>query len=254
MHPNVQALFDHPVASLAVVGNLVLIESLLSVDNAAVLATLVLDLPPHQRPKALRYGIVGAYFFRGLALLFSSLLISIWWLKPIGGLVLLALAGQFFREKAAGPAAIDLPPPDPTQHWLYRLTRGAMGQFWGTVVVVELMDVAFSVDNVFAAAAFSRNLLLIWLGVFIGILAMRFVAGAFVRLMEKFPFLETTAYLTIAVLGLKLLASLVGHFRPDSPAGRFLESPAADWAVSVLTVLIFGLPVLVTVARERRQP
>ena len=81
-----QDIINHPGASLAIIGNLIIIESLLSVDNAAVLATMVMDLPKEQRDKALKYGIWGAYFFRGLAMIFASVLITIWWLKPIGGL------------------------------------------------------------------------------------------------------------------------------------------------------------------------
>ncbi len=86
LHPYVQQIIANPVASLAVVGNLVIIESLLSVDNATVLATMVSDLPPAQRSKALRYGILGAYLFRILCLVFASYLIRFWYLKPLGGL------------------------------------------------------------------------------------------------------------------------------------------------------------------------
>ena len=53
MQELLQQIIDNPLASLAVVGNLIIIESLLSVDNAAVLATMVMDLPKEQRYKAL---------------------------------------------------------------------------------------------------------------------------------------------------------------------------------------------------------
>ena len=75
MIQDIQQILDNPLAALALVGNLVIIESLLSVDNAAVLATMVGDLNPEQRKKALRYGIFGAYLFRGLCILFASYLI-----------------------------------------------------------------------------------------------------------------------------------------------------------------------------------
>lgn len=77
MNDLVQQILDNPIASLAIVGNLIIIESLLSVDNAAVLATMVRDLPKEQRNKALKYGIIGAYVFRGLALLFAAYLIQV---------------------------------------------------------------------------------------------------------------------------------------------------------------------------------
>ncbi len=73
-------------AAAFVVVNLIIIESLLSVDNAAVLGTLVMDLPRSQRAKALRYGIIGAYFFRGVCLLLASWIINFAWLNALGGL------------------------------------------------------------------------------------------------------------------------------------------------------------------------
>src|SRR5205823_1632220 len=95
-----------------------------------------------------------------------------------------------------------------SQSWIYRRTLGLFGKFWATVALIELMDLAFSIDNVFAVVAFTNNLVIICAGVFIGILAMRLVAQAFVLLMGKYPFLETAAFLIIGILGLKLLLSL----------------------------------------------
>lgn len=244
-----QQIIDNPVQSMAVVGNLIIIESLLSVDNAAVLATMVMDLPKEQRAKALRYGIIGAYVFRGICLIFAAFLIKIWWLKPLGGLYLLYLAYDYFRSKNTEKSDDDT--IDKKSNWLYRVTVGKIGVFWATIVLVELMDLAFSIDNVFAAVAFSDNLLLICFGVFIGILAMRFVAQGFVKLMEKYPFLETCAFLVIAILGLKLMASLIEHFYPDTAISKFLGSHAADWGVSLITVSIFFLPILYSFAFKK---
>ena len=242
MLADIQEIIQNPVASLVIIGNLIIIESLLSVDNAAVLATMVMDLPKEQRQRALRFGIFGAYFFRGLCLLFATFLIQIWWLKPLGGLYLLWLAIDYFKGKSTPKKEDDL--LDKKQHWLYRVSLGWMGQFWATVFLVEVMDLAFSIDNVFAVVAFSENLVLIWVGVFIGILAMRFVAQWFVRLMGKFPFLEPAAFLVIAVLGTKLMLSLVEHYYPASAFSHFLRSHEADWGISFVTIMIFIVPVL----------
>ncbi|MEA5138987.1 TerC family protein [Arcicella rigui] len=229
-------------AAALIIGNLVLIESLLSVDNAAVLATMVMDLSPENRKKALKYGIIGAYFFRGICLIFASYLVQVWWLKPIGGLYLLFLTYDYFKKEATPQENDDL--LDKKSNWFYRVTLGALGPFWATVFLVEVMDLAFSIDNVFAAVAFTDNLVLICIGVFIGILAMRFVAQAFVKLMEKYSFLETAAFLVIGVLGLKLTLSLVSHFAPENSIALFLESEEADMYISILTVGIFGLPII----------
>ncbi|TFF36344.1 TerC family protein [Mucilaginibacter psychrotolerans] len=231
-------------AGLLIILNLIVIESLLSVDNAAVLATMVIDLPPKQRSRALKYGIIGAYVLRGVCLFLAAWLVKIWWLKPLGGLYLMYLAFDYFKGKLQTKEAGEEESVDKEKNWLYKSTVGLIGTFWATVALVELMDLAFSIDNVFAAVAFTDHVFLIYVGVFIGILAMRFVAQAFVKLMEKFTFLETVAFIVIGVLGIKLTSSLYIHFQPETPFSKFMEGETADIAVSVFTVAIFLIPVI----------
>ncbi len=261
-----EQIANKPWTSLGVVVNLILIESLLSVDNAAVLATMVLDLPKDQRPKALRYGIIGAYLFRGVSLLFAAVLISIWWFKPLGGLYLLFLAFRYFFRKKREFESPQEEIREQKRSWLYRKTLGALGPFWATVVMVEVMDAAFSIDNVIAANAYSRNIILIWTGVFIGILAMRFVAQGFVKLLEKYPFLEACAYTVIGLLGLKLTLAGLNHFYPCSKFAEFMDGPNecliqrglpipegehpmvwGDVLTSGMSLVIFFLPVLTSI-------
>ncbi len=240
-----QQIANNPLPSLLVIGNLIIIETLLSVDNAAVLATMVMDLPPKQRAAALKYGIIGAYFFRGICLFFASFLVQIWWLKPIGGLYLLYLVWGWLRGRKTPQKEDDY--FDKQSNWLYRSVSGPLGVFWSTVLLIEMMDLAFSIDNIFAAVAFTDNLVLICIGVFIGILAMRFVAQGFVGLMERYPFLETCAFMVIGLLGLKLSLSAVEHFYPEIAFIRFMEGSDGDIITSGVTVAIFVVPVLASV-------
>lgn len=235
-------IINNPGVALAVIGNLIIIESLLSVDNAAVLATMVMDLPEDQRKKALKYGIWGAYFFRGLAMIFASVLIEIWWLKPLGGIYLLYLVYDYYKGKKTPTHEDDI--IDKKSNWLYKATVGTLGNFWATVCLVELMDMAFSIDNVFAAVAFSKNIILVCIGVFIGILSMRFIAQWFVKLMEEYSFLETAAFIVIGILGVKLTFSLYEYFYPEAAVTKFLTSHTADLAISILTVSIFFVPII----------
>ncbi|HRB19281.1 MAG TPA: DUF475 domain-containing protein, partial [Chitinophagales bacterium] len=145
--------------ALLIILNLILIESLLSVDNAAVLATMVMDLPKEQRKRALKYGIVGAYIFRGICLVLAAWLIKIWWLKAVGGLYLLYLFIDYFYTKSTPKTEDDL--LNKKESKFYKYTLGLLGSFWSTVALVELMDLAFSIDNVFAAVAFTDNIYLI---------------------------------------------------------------------------------------------
>lgn len=258
-----------PAAGLMVIAILVLIEGVLSVDNAAVLATMVMRLPEDQRGKALKYGIIGAYAFRGLCLALAAWLITIWWLEPLGGLYLLWLAWGHFR-KSDSPEEESASTAKSESSLLYRSTIGLLGPFWATVAAVEVMDLAFSIDNVVAAIAYVKSypmpskLVLVCTGVFLGILAMRFAAQGFVKLMQRYPFLETCAFVVIAVLGLKLILSVPRHFLDRSHAfHHFLEQKSQaltaagdrihdalashyfDLGTSALTLLIFIVPVIV---------
>ncbi len=236
--------FGHtPAEASMIVFNLILIESMLSVDNALVMGTMVMDLPKEQRGKALRYGIFGAYFFRGVALLLAAWLMSVVWLKALGGLYLLYLAVDFFRTKATPVPTDDMLSKE--SNWLYRNTVGKVGKFWSTVILVNIMDLAFSIDNVFAAVAYTDNIYLVCTGVFIGILAIRFVAQGVIKLLERFPFLTSSAFFIISLLGIKLILSFLCHeIGKDTALCKFMESEKTDLYFSFITVAIFIVPVL----------
>ena len=243
MNGLIQEIINNPIATLVIIGNLILIESLLSVDNASVLATMVMKLPRKDRKRALRFGIIGAYVFRGICLLLATYLIHIWWLKCLGGLYLMYLFFTWWVKKGKHPEK-----QNPSESsGLYQMTVGRLGNFWATVISVELMDLAFSLDNVFAAVAFSKNILIVFTGVFIGILAMRFVAQGFVHLMERYPFLEGCAYVVIGILGVKLSLSVYEHFNMGAELTKALESPKADWITSACTFGIFFIPLLTSI-------
>ncbi len=202
--------------------NIMILEIVLSIDNAAVLAAMVKELPKDQQKKALTYGIAGAYVFRGLALLFASVLIKLVWLKVAGGLYLMYLAYKALSSKVETEGmTIKIP---------------FLSALWSTIVAIEMMDLVFSIDNVFAAVAFTPNLWLICGGVFIGILAMRFATTKFVKVLEKNPILERVAYWVIGALGLKLVSSYWLHD---------LNTESIDAVFSILTLLAFIIPLII---------
>jgi YkoY family integral membrane protein len=230
--------------AIFIILDLILIESLLSVDNAAVLATMVMDLPKKLRNKALQYGIIGAYVFRGICLFFASYMAKILWLKALGGFYLIYITYNHFKKYFVEEKSEVEEMVDKRENWLYKITSGTLGIFWSTVVLVEVMDLAFSIDNIFAAVAITENIFLICIGVFIGILAMRFVAQSFVQLMETYPFLENTAFIVIGILGLKLVVSSgVDYFASDN-VREVVNGHQTDLIFSLITAAFFFVPLL----------
>lgn len=211
-------------SSLTVIGTLIILEGLLSADNAIVLAIMVKHLPPNQRKKALMYGLVGAYAFRFIAIGIGVFLIKFKWVQVIGGGYLAYLAlSHFFKNSQT-----DLSSP-------VKKTRG----FWGTVMMLQLMDIAFSVDSVIAAFGISNNVWILLAGGLIGILMMRSVAQLFLKVIDTIPELETAAFALILVIGLKMLAGVMFDFQLSHTA--FLG----------IVVLIFGVTFIAHFLKKR---
>lgn len=204
---------------------LVFLEGLLSLDNALVLAMVVRHLPVQDQKKALTYGIWGAFAFRFIALFWLTHLMALKWVKIAGGIYLIWTA---IRE-ALAEDDVDEEDLRPTRKWL---------NLWRIILVVEGLDIAFSVDSILAAVSVSQNYFVVLTGGILGIIMMRFAARLFVILMEKFPRLENTAFLLVATIGVKLAAE--GLF----PNMDFHNSHAPyGWlfAFSMIGAIIYGL-------------
>ena len=178
------------------IGLLVILEGLLSADNALVLAMMILGLPRRDQKKALRYGLVGAFAFRITATLLATYLIRIGWVQLAGGLYLLYLCYQHFFRSGSGGERTKIQPAQP---WL------GLSALWGTVVKVELVNIAFSVDSILVAVAMSRKTWVVLAGGLLGIIAIRVVIGQLLSLVRRYPAIVDGAFIIIAWVGIKLL-------------------------------------------------
>jgi YkoY family integral membrane protein len=188
---------DIQAADLITVGLLVVLEGLLSADNALVLAILVLALPREEQRKALRYGILGAFLFRILATLLAVELISFGWVKLIGAAYLMYLSvDHFFGRHKGGSDRHRVKP-----------ARPALGltPFWATVVKVEGTDLVFAIDSILVAVAMSSKTWVIVSGGLLGIVAMRMVIGQLLGIVRRYPALVDGAFIIIAWVAIKLL-------------------------------------------------
>lgn len=175
---------------LFVIGVLIFLEGILSVDNALVLAILAKKLPPEQRKKALTYGLIGAFAFRLIALALVVYLVQWRWVKFVGGgyLLYIAITHLFFPSKPPAEGEKVIP-----------------ASFWKVVVAIELTDIAFALDSILAGVALTKKLWVVFTGGVIGIVLMRFAAAAFIRVIDKFPRLEKTAYILVLIIGAKVI-------------------------------------------------
>jgi YkoY family integral membrane protein len=229
--------WDVQAADLVTVGLLVALEAILSADNAMVLAVLVLGLPRHQQRQALRYGIVGAFFFRITAIVFAARMIEIVWVQLLGALYLLYLPYQHFFGHEGAEQRRSIRPARP---WL------GMSAFWATVVKVELTDVVFAVDSILVAVAMSNKLWVIITGGVLGIIAMRVVIGQLLVIVQRYPALVDGAFIIIAWVGVKLLLEYFHNI-------HWVEFVVPRWMSLGLIVVIFTAA-LIYARRHGAQP
>lgn len=227
-----------PVA--VIILQLIFLEGILSIDNAAVIGALVSPLPSdkrvpwplalkkfgdwlhpmlgNQRMAALRVGLLGAYLGRGLMLFLTSFLIHNSWIKLIGAAYLIHLALDNLQDRSGGGGEDD-----------DDVKPIKVQTFWATVLTVETMDLIFSIDNVVAAVSLSEKIWVVMLGVAIGILTMRYAAGVFSYAVEREPILQQAAYVLVLNIGVELVLAQVWHIE---------ISDLLRFGISVATILL----------------
>jgi YkoY family integral membrane protein len=214
---------DVHASDFLTIGLLVILEGLLSADNALVLAILVLGLPRRQQRKALRYGIAGAFAFRIIATLLAVSLLRVVWVKLVGALYLLYLSYKHFFASGGAEERRAIAPARP---WL------GLTAFWATVVKVELTDIVFAVDSILVAVAMSPKTWVVITGGLLGILTMRLVIGQLLAIVRRYPPLVDGAFIIIAWVGVKLLLE---YFRVEG----LIDFGVNKWFSFGLIVLIF---------------
>ncbi|MBC1722568.1 TerC family protein [Listeria seeligeri] len=236
---------------------LVILEGILSADNAVVMAVIVKGLPHEKQRKALFYGLVGAFVFRFIALFLISFLVKIWEIQAIGAIYLLYLAIKHMWRLKKGKKEETKETADakPTS-------------FWGVVARVELTDIAFALDSMLAAAALVVTLpdlgnfeiggmnggqfIVMFLGGVAGLVVIRFAATQVVKLLERYPTLETAAFLIVGWVGVKMAVLTLAH-----PSVAIIPEDFPDSAVWKLTfwsvMLIIGLGGYIIARKKEKQ-
>ncbi|WP_251545683.1 TerC family protein [Limosilactobacillus caecicola] len=198
-----------------VIFSLVMIECLLSVDNAIVLAAQTRVLPTlKEQEESLFYGIWGSYLFRFLIIGIGTYLINFWEIKVIGAVYLMYLSYRFFHHLLLGDR----------QQKKVRKNRAAnltgRKRFWMVVGQIEFIDIVFSIDSVLASLAVSSNPVIVLIGGVIGIACMRGIAEVIMKLMRRIPELEPMAYVLIFLIAIKLFLTIPA-IDIEIPSGQF---------------------------------
>ena len=202
---------------LSVLPVLVALELVLSADNAVALAAIARRCrQPDQERLALNIGIALALLLRLALIVLAQWVLQHPPVQIFAAAYLLWLFIDHLRTR--GDAAAE----DESAE------TGLVGSLARTVVLLALTDLAFSIDSVAAAVAISDQTLLIGTGAVIGIIALRFTSGLFIRWLEIYPRLETAGFLAVAFVAVRLLLHVA------LPA---LQQP--DWLMFLVVMVLF---------------
>ena len=192
---------------------------MLSADNALVLAVIAKHLPENQKRRAINYGIIVAFVLRFAALFAISFIANVWQVQAIGAAYLLYLGLKHVIQARLGKENKNIYKND---------EKAAAGKgFWPTVGKIGFADLAFAIDSILAAVALALGLpdsplnnfggmdggqfIVVLLAGISGLVLIKYAATWFVKLLEKRPALETTAYLIVAWVGVKLTVITLAH-------------------------------------------
>ncbi|MGF1491562.1 MAG: TerC family protein [Microcoleaceae cyanobacterium] len=175
---------------------LVAMEAVLSADNAIALASISKSLEDRKlQSKALNIGLILAFVLRVVLILTATWVIQYWQFQLLGSLYLLWLVFRYF----ASAEGEDGEPQGP------RYTS-----LWQVIPLIAMTDLAFSLDSVTAAIAVSEETWLVVTGATLGIVALRFMADLFIRWLQEYTHLETAGYVTVGLVGVRLLLKVFG--------------------------------------------
>jgi YkoY family integral membrane protein len=188
------------VDTLLLLPVLIALEAVLSADNAIALAAIAQGLEGQKlQSRALNFGLVAAFVLRVLLILTATWVVRFWQFELLGAAYLLWLVFQHFfgsngtnEEGKAG-----------SHH------RPRFASLWQAIPVIAVTDLAFSLDSVTTAIAISQELWVVLAGGLIGVIALRFMAGLFIQWLDKYLYLEDAGFLTVALVGLRLLTRVV---------------------------------------------
>ena len=206
--------------SVSTIIEIIIINVLLSGDNAVVIALACRSLPPTQRKWGILLGSGAAVLLRILFTLVVVQLLALPYLKLIGGLLLLWIAIKLVIDE--------------TDHSNVK----AHGSIWNAVQTIAIADAVMSLDNVVAIAAVAKGSMpLIVFGLIIAIPLVVFGSSLLLKLIERFPVLVWA--------GAALLGWVAGDILSDDSAMvQWFGADAAAmdrWTPYACVVVVLGL-------------
>src|SRR5947209_19323036 len=185
---------------LSAIAGILLVDVVLSGDNALVIGAAAAGLPRRQRWIAIFFGGAGATVLRIVFAFIASFLLVLPWLQAIGGLILLIIAIRLLADRdTRRPAAFE-EQTTPRASGTPGVTPSTSRSILPALLTILVADVTMSLDNVLAVGALSHgNLLVLSIGILVSITILLVGSALVAELMKWLPCLLDVAALVLAL-------------------------------------------------------
>ena len=220
---------------LGAVGSIILIDLVLSGDNALVIGAAAAGLPRRQRWYAFALGGSGAIVLRIAFAVIATLLLRLPLLQAIGGLLLLIIAIRLLMDRSDAKHTKSVERASSAQEGKFGLATDApvTKSFWAAMLTILVADVTMSLDNVLAIGALAQgNLPLLAAGLLLSIVLLLLGSALVAELIGRLPWLLDVAALVLAWTAANMILD-------DIRLGPLLEH--FPWTRIVLPAVAFGI-------------
>ena len=178
---------------LSALFSIVIIDLILAGDNAVIIAMAVRGLPVRQRKKGILFGAGAAVGLRVICTFFVAQLLTIHYVKLVGGAVILWIAVKLFVEGTG------------EEH-----LKGEATTIWQAVKLIVIADISMSIDNMLAVGGASHgNMFLLLFGLGLSVPFVVFTSNLLSMLMDRFP--------VIIIIGAAILGKVGGEMMLTDP-------------------------------------
>ena len=186
---------------LAAFLQIIVIDIVMSGDNAIIIGMAAAGLPPELRKKAIFWGIIGATVLRIFFAVIVVQLLSIIGIKVIGGLLLLWVCWRMWQEIRAGATVEDI-----EREAEKNAKKGLPKTLRTAMVNIIVADATMSLDNVLAVAGAARDHLeMLIFGLVLSIALMALTANYIAKLLEKHTWLGYLGLAVIAYVAIQMI-------------------------------------------------
>lgn len=220
------------IAWLLALLNIIIIDIVMSWDNAIIIWMATKDLPTKIRKKAILIWILLATILRIVLAFFAVFLLQMVWLKLAGWVLLLYVVWKFYKE---------------LRNWdsdHNGIKTNVDIWFMSAIYTIIIADLSMSLDNVLAVAWASHgNIITLWVWLVVSIILMAFASNYIAKSLNKYPQIQWAGLLVILFVAIEMMMTWTHELEKSIAIANLL--PFVIFVISALFIVLYQKKIVV---------